>query len=59
MNIKKRIICLFKGHDFRVVLTGEFELQMNGECYRCRYRFPHKRVISFLLDTWNKEITQC
>ena len=47
MNIKKRIICLFKGHEHTVTLNLD-SLQVNAECTRCGHRLTPEQALHIL-----------
>ena len=58
MNIKKRIICLFKGHEHTITLYMDSQ-RVNAECTRCGHRLTEQEALWILKTSTIKEITQC
>ena len=57
MNIKQRLICLFKGHDhvFHIYLDS---IEVNAECSRCGHRLSPREASWILRTSTIKEIEQ-
>ena len=55
MNIKKRIVCLFKGHEHTLTIYLN-SCRVNAECTRCDHRLTEQEALWILKTSTIKEI---